>query len=454
MSFYKNLLMHLPEVHSPSKKGTLKDRMKWTFWILLLYLFLATIPIFGISVEQSSFFARIELLLGAKIGKLLTLGIGPIITASIILQLLKGSGIVRFNLQTEAGKFIYTGTQKLLTFIFIILESILFVKFGAISPNSPDLFFIVAFQLALGGFLVFYMDEVIKKWGFGSGVSLFIAAGIGQAVFLQLFSPFTQTGAWGLFNGSSEVVIGKFFALFYYLSNGDITNLFFSVIGPILVTIFLFFLIVFFQSLNVHIPLSFDRFKGQSYKWPLNFFYAGVLPVILVSALASNFQLWGQLLNADWFAKFENGQLVGGFVKYLNAPSDIWSSLGNLDYSNVASYSVFMIIGCVLFSYLWIQTSGQDSKSIAKQIINSGLRIPGFRKDVRIIERILDRYIVPLTILGGIGIGILASFANILGALTSGTGILLLVMIIYQFYTQLTKESMDDFGMMKKFMKK
>jgi preprotein translocase subunit SecY len=107
-----------------------------------------------------------------------------------------------------------------------------------------------------------------------------------------------------------------------------------------------------------------------------------------------------------------------------------------------------------VFAYFWVQTAGMDSRSQAKQILNSGLQIPGFRKDERIIERVLARYITPLTIMGGIGIGVLASTADILGALTSGTGILLMVMIIYQFYTTLAKESMEDFSVLRQFMKK
>ena len=95
-----------------------------------------------------------------------------------------------------------------------------------------------------------------------------------------------------------------------------------------------------------------------------------------------------------------------------------------------------------------------DSRSQAKSILNSGLQIPGFRKDERIIQRVLDRYIVPLTIMGGIGIGLLAALADVLSALTRGTAILLLIMIIYQFYQQVARESMDDFAMLKRLMRK
>ena len=458
MGFYLNLLRYLPEVSDPIQKNNLKTRLYWTFGILLLFLFLATIPIYGIDGQISSYFESIELLLGAKIGKLLTLGIGPIVSASIILQILKGSGIVNFDLTNDKGKFVFNGTQKLLTFFFIIVESFVFVKFGGVSPSSPDLYLIVVFQIMLGGFIIVFLDEVVKKWGFGSGVSLFIAAGIGQALFLRLISPLSRDGTFG-WPFSNEIPDGVLWSSFYYLTNADLTNFISIAFGPLLITIGLFFLIVFFQAINIEIPLSFGRVRGQAYKWPLNFFYSGVIPVILISALAANLSLWARLLQIDSFGRFDSasGEVVGGFISYLT-PISIWQFLGNiLEFEillRIFTYTLYLTIGCTLFSYVWVQTSGQDAKSVSKQIINSGLQIPGFRKDARIIEKVLDRYIVPLTIMGGIGIGLLASLADILGALTSGTGILLLIMIIYQFYKQLTKESMEDMTMLKRFLRK
>jgi len=296
MSTYRKILTFLPEVRAPGHKQTLKKRLLWTFTILLLFLFLAAIPLYGVESTQAEYFKTLELLLGAKIGKLLTLGIGPIVTGSIVLQLLKGAGVVKFDLSTEDGKFIYNGTLKLMVMAFIILESIVYVSFGAVSAAKPELFWVVSLQMALGGFIVLFMDEIVKKWGFGSGVSLFIAAGIGQAVFLKLFSPFTQAGTLGWGFGGSEPTVGKFFAGLYYLSVGEPQTFFTAVVGPVGITVMLFFLIVFFQSVNVEIPLSFGRVRGQSIRWPLNFFYSGVIPVILISALGANLKLWSRLL--------------------------------------------------------------------------------------------------------------------------------------------------------------
>ena len=112
-----------------------------------------------------------------------------------------------------------------------------------------------------------------------------------------------------------------------------------------------------------------------------------------------------------------------------------------------------MIAGCVLFSYFWVQTSGMDPKSQAKQMINSGLTIPGFRRDERILERLLERYITPLTIMGGATIGFLSGVADVVGAVGSGTGIMLTVMIIYRLYEDIAKQHMMDMHpMLRKMM--
>lgn len=108
------------------------------------------------------------------------------------------------------------------------------------------------------------------------------------------------------------------------------------------------------------------------------------------------------------------------------------------------SYILLMVAGSVVFSLFWVQTAGMDAQAQAKQILSSGLQIPGFRRDPRIVEQILNRYIPSLTVLGGISIGILAAAADLLGALSNGTGILLTVMIIYKLYEDIARQHMMD----------
>jgi preprotein translocase subunit SecY len=112
------------------------------------------------------------------------------------------------------------------------------------------------------------------------------------------------------------------------------------------------------------------------------------------------------------------------------------------------------MIACVIFSWFWMQTSGMDSASQAKNILDSGLQIPGFRKDQRVLERLLDRYIPALTVMGALAVGMLAAIADLAGALANGTGILLTVMIVYQLYEEIAKQHMMDMNpMLRKFIK-
>ena len=112
-----------------------------------------------------------------------------------------------------------------------------------------------------------------------------------------------------------------------------------------------------------------------------------------------------------------------------------------------------MVGGAIIFSIFWMQTANMDARSQAKQILSSGLQIPGFRRDERVLEKILSRYIWPLTIVGGASVGLLAALADLTGALSRGTGILLAVMIIYKLYEEIAKQHMMDMHpSMRKFM--
>ena len=117
------------------------------------------------------------------------------------------------------------------------------------------------------------------------------------------------------------------------------------------------------------------------------------------------------------------------------------------------AYILVMVGGSIMFSVFWVKTSGTDSANMAKQILSSGMQIPGFRNDPRILETILDRYIMPLTVMGGAAVGILAASADLLGALVRGTGLLLAVMIVYKMYQDIAQQhAYDMHPSLRKFM--
>ncbi|MFA5797867.1 MAG: preprotein translocase subunit SecY [Candidatus Woesearchaeota archaeon] len=463
MGVIDTIINNLPEVASPTqKKLPFKDKLKWTLIILILFFVLGTVPLFGLGSNALQNFEFLSILLGASFGSIISLGIGPIVTASIILQLLNGSGLWKFDLTKTEGKRKFQGIQKILAIFFVILEGIIYVMMGGLAPNAAyagtPLYFqlemVLIFQLILGGILIMFMDEVTSKWGFGSGISLFIAAGVAQQIFISAFSFLPNPQTPGSVSGAVPV-------LFQSLASGDPTTAFLK-LAAIIATIAVFFIAVYLQSMKVEIPLSFGRIRGHGIRWPLNFMYTSNIPVILVAALMANVQLFGTLLQ-KWgnpiLGTFSNGQPVSGLVMWISGQPILHRIItGTMTWNaffNSLTYVLFMAIGSVIFAIFWVQTAGMDARSQAKQIMASGLQIPGFRRDERVLERILNRYIWPLTIMGGISVGIVAAIADLSGALSRGTGILLTVMIVYQLYEQIAREHMMDMNpMMRKFMGK
>ena len=452
MGFFQTLLHNLPEVSSPSQRRlSFKEKLKWTLIVLSLFFILGLVPLFGLSQNSLQRFEFLSIILGARFGSIISLGIGPIVTASIVLQLLNGSGLVKFDLQSTDGKKKFQGTQKLLSILFIIFEACIYVFMGGLAPAAElagsslylQLELLMIFQLILGGILIMFMDEVISKWGFGSGISLFIAANVSEQIFIRAFSPFPSPT-------NPNIATGAIPALVQSLAAGDpktATLMFAAVVATVLV----FVLAVYVQSMKVEIPLSFGRVRGYGIRWPLNFIYTSNIPVILVAALIANIQLWAHLLQRyGWpvLGTFVGNNPASGLVAWLS-PRNIISEtiIGSIQWIDIAHsliYILFLMGGSVLFSWFWVQTAGMDARSQAKQIMNSGLQIPGFRKDERIMERMLERYIKPLTVMGALSIGFLAAMADLSGALSNGTGILLTVMIIYKLYEDIAQQHMMD----------
>ena len=461
MSFLKSLLYNLPEVKPPTqKKLSFKEKLKWTGIVLVVFFVLGLVPLFGLGANALQRFELLSIILGAKFGSIISLGIGPIVTASIVLQLLNGSGLIKFDLTSHDGRKTYQGVQKISSFFFILFEASIYVFMSGLAPPvelvGTALYFqlelLLVFQLFLGGILIMYMDEVVSKWGFGSGVSLFIAAGVAESVFIRALSPLPSPT-------NPSIATGAIPALFQSLAAGDPQTALLMIAG-VASTILVFLMAVYAQAMKVEIPLSFGRIRGHGIRWPLHFMYTSNIPVILVAALLANVQLWARLLQ-NWglpiFGTFVGNSPVSGLVAWIQSPDVVGKAIrGSLTFADAGHaliYILVMLVGAVIFSWFWVQTSGMDAKSQAKQMMSSGLQIPGFRKDERVLERLLQRYIGPLTIMGAIVVGTLAAIADISGALTSGTGLLLTVMIVYRLYEDIARQHMMDMNpLLRKFM--
>ncbi|MBI4018490.1 MAG: preprotein translocase subunit SecY [Candidatus Aenigmarchaeota archaeon] len=505
MSLIESISSKLPGVAEPKTHLSFKTRLMWTVGILLLFLFLGQITLYGVEPTEVARLQFFELILGASIGTLMTLGIGPIVTASIILQLLVGAQIVGWDLKTQEGKAKFQGAQKLLALFFAFFEAYAYVAFGAIKPASPDLvtFSLLILQLAFGAIIVMFMDEVVSKWGIGSGISLFIAAGVTKQIFVRAFNPLTLPG--------ETVPTGLIPQFFVFMAQGELFQAAIAML-PIIATIIVFAVVVYIQAVKVEIPLAFGSISGFGRRWPLNLIYTSNIPVILIAALIANVQLVGTLMAQPTDAGRcgamgcfdQQGNPTSGFVYFLRPSADLSINIFFLTMLAVAFvltmaafyfgakrsfhvlagsaaaglvaalvvtelsvglpvgsevlrsliYMLIMVGGAVLFSVFWVTTSGMDARSVADQIQNLGMQIPGFRRDPRIVEQVLNRYIPVLAIMSGLIIGLIASVADFTNALGTGTGILLTVSIIYNFYEQISARYVEEMNpAVRKFFK-
>ncbi len=457
----REFVRNLPEVARPTeKKLGFNIKLKWTLLILSLFFVLANIPLYGLAKNALERFEYLAIIFGTDFGSIISLGIGPIVMASIVLQLLVGSKILNIDLTQKEGKEYFQGLQKLLTIFFVVFEASVYVLMRGLQA-VPGFEWLMILQLVVGGLLIVFMDEILTKWGFTSGVSLFIAAGVGWRLVTQAIGFIGQQAQFQ--------PTGRILVFFASISAGD-TLAAARALAVIIITVLIFLLVVWMQSLKVEVPLSFERVRGFAIRWPLAFFYTSVIPVILAAALLANLQLFARLVeNAAsvcasaescttagriamkflWLGRFNaQGVPEAGFAYWISAPNILEAVITG---SFVLSYlwraifhMLFFVLLSLVFAIFWVRTSGMDARSQAEQILASGLQIPGFRRDTRVLESILERYIMPLTIMGGAAIGFLAAITDLLGALVSGTAILLVVMIIYKLYEDVSKQHAVD----------
>lgn len=451
----------LPEVRRPTQKRlSFKEKLKWTGLILLIFFVLSEIPLFGLGANALQQFEYLSIILGTKFGSIISLGIGPIVVASIILQLLQGSGLLNMDTNTPEGRTKFQALQRIVTIFFIFFEASVYVFMGGLAP-APELagtsmymylqMFLVA-QLFVGGFLIVLMDEVVQKWGFGSGVGLFIAGGVASQIFIRALNPLPSPQ-------NPAVPSGQIPYLIQALQQGNPLGALIVIVG-IIATIVVFLISVYGQAMKVEIPLSFGRVRGMGMRWPLQFMYTSNIPVILISALLANLQLWGRLLQ-NWghpiLGEYAGNSPVSGLVMWIQSPEIVRSLVSGSFTSSMAVqagiYLLIMIGGSVLFSVLWVKTANMSARAQAEKLLSSGLQIPGFRRDPRVLEKILNRYIPALTVMGAIFVGFLAATADLMGALSRGTGILLTVMIIYKMYEEISKQyAMDMHPALRKIL--
>lgn len=435
------LFRFLPEVDIPKRHIPFKEKITWSAIVLIIYFLLGEVPLYGMTGSSQDLFGYFKTVLASEQGTLITLGIGPVVMAGIFMQLFQGAEIFKFDLTTHEGKTLFQGIQKMLAIFLCFFESFMFVWGGAFGRPGTSIMVFLILQMSLGAFLVLLMDEVVTKWGFGSGISLFIAGGVAKDIVWRMFCFLEVEEYPGQFIGAIPEFIKSVIAgtpTWTRAALPDMTQVFF--------TLLIFLVVVYAESLRVEIPLSYGRFKGVRGRYPIRFVYASVIPVILTSAMISSANLVSRLLidrfGWNFLGTYDGSRATSGLMYYLSPPAGLDKVAA--DPLRAAIYLTIMVGGCILFSTMWIELTNMGPRAVAERLQQSGMQIPGFRRDPRIVEKVLNRYIPKVTIMGGATIGLLAAFATFTNALGTGTGILLTVGIVYRMYEDLMREQMSE----------
>lgn len=444
---------YIPQIPKPKKKLTLQTRLLWSGLALLIYMIMGQTPLFGATTPEFDFLAFARVIFASQQGTLVELGIGPIVTAGLLMQLLKGSEILKFDFKKPEERGIFQTATKLVTYIVIIAESTVY-GIAVYGPGilEPTVLYILIGQLMIASIIIMLLDELIQKgWGLGSGISLFIMAGVTQQILWSLFSPL-PAGDGG--------TIGIIPFIGQSIMNSDLSNVFFrsnqlpSIFG-LLLTAGVLLILIYTQGMKIEIPIVSTKYRGFSAVYPIKLMYVSNIPVILASALTANAVFMGQMLWANFNPQNNNlfmnilGQFdptspstpIGGLIYYITPPRGL--ELAVLDPTRAVVYVLFMIGIVVIFGKLWVELGGLSPKSAAKNLLDADVQIPGFRRSNQPIEVLLNKYIPSVTLIGSMILGALAGISDVLGVFGTGIGILLMVDILINYYNQLVKEQVE-----------
>jgi len=467
----------IPSIKNPTRALSLREKMYWTAGIIVVYFLLYNTYAIGVNQQavNQPFLQLISIIFAAKIGSLITVGIGPIVLSSIIIQLISGSGMLNIDMNDPVQKGRIQTIQKISAIGIAIVESFIFVYTGYVPVASAAAIPLVVAQMAVGALIIIYLDETMTKYGITSGINMFIAAGVSYAIVAGTLTILLPEAITAIQAGGAAAISNAIIAF-----------------GPLFFAVIVFLASIYAYEMKVEIPLAFEQFRGIGGRLPIPFLYVSVLPVILASSLELSLTVWfrfiagvqGTFQNLARFIAYYQPvasttgatplQLTGG-ITYLISPtfplpySANYGGIGGYgtyftylithttqlfipwggviavpEWIHVIVYTLVLVVLCVIFGKFWIELTGQNPKTLAEQLGTEGWQIPGFRRDPRIVENVLNKYIPTLTTLGSIFVGLLAAFATLTGAVGTGMGVLLTVGIIYMLYQQLEQDRLYE----------
>jgi preprotein translocase subunit SecY len=482
LNFLDPILKYVPSIEKPSGPLSFREKLKWTALIMFVYFFMFSTPAFGVTTSNTNpgLIQLINVIFASRIGSLITVGIGPIVLSSIVLQLVIGAGIFDVDMNDPEQKGRFQSIQKIAAMTIAIIEAYIFVSTGYVTLISASFAAVVTIELAISAIFIIFLDELMTKYGVTSGINLFIAGGVAYSIIAGTITILAKEAADALATGGATAIPNAILAF-----------------GPLFFAILVFLVSIYVYDMKVELPLVFSQLRGVGGRLPIPFLYVSVLPVILATSFEMSLTVWlrffanvggafGNIVKFIALYQTSGGgqlNLVGGLVYLIspNFPLPYATNFGGIggygayftylasgtstlympwggtvlvpEVLHIIIYTLVLVVLAVLFGRFWIEMTGQSSKNVAQQLGDVGWQIPGFRRDPRIVESILDKYIPTITILGSVFVALLAAVATLSGAVGTGMGILLTVGILYSVYQQLEQEhALDSYPVLNKIL--
>ncbi len=452
---------YFPSPPKPARKPDLKKRLIYTFLALVVYYALASTLAFPLAAfpkaEGITLPEIINVIFASTRGSIAQLGIGPLVTSGLIIQILAGAKIIDLDLTDPQDRKLFTQAEKGMALIVASVEGVGFAMYYRLNAFITAAIFI---QFLIGAIILIILDEAIQKgYGIGSGVSLFILGGVARTIMWSMFAPTIVPEVnqyYGFFPYIVSAIQGAKVDMYrlligYYLTkqSGPVTL---PTLTGLITLLVLIGVIVYLQQMKVNIPVTMQRLPGIKSKVPLQFLYVTNIPILLVGIVLSDLVLFNNLARAyltqtaPWLADALNTA-----VHYLSPPRTLIYL--QIDPIKVGVYSVLLIGLALLFGLMWIEVAGLGPEAQAENLVKSGLQMPGHRRNPKLLQAVLAKYIYPLTVLSSIIVAVIALVADIFGAYGSGMGILLAVGIVYQFYMQIAYErALETYPLLKKLI--
>lgn len=429
LEFVKKFCEYLPEVSKPDRKIELNEKVLLTVIVVFIFMVLCQIPLFGIqSSESVDRFYHMRITRASHRGTPMEFGMVAFAESHLTLLILTGFKIIDVH-DTPYDHALLNGAHKLLALLLTVVYSVLYIMtgmYGVYEQIGVTFSILISMQLIMAGLIILLLNELVRKgYCLGTEISLFIVANICGTIMWKAFSPLPV-------NTDQD-------SLFYEIRNS-------------LATIFVFLTVIYLKGFRVKLRMKSTMRRGDQSFYPINLLYTSVAPTHLQSTFVPIFNLFSQVLSAKFH---ENGFInllgvwadvkddglprsypIGGLCYYLSPPRNPLQVTQDPVYAAV--YTVFMIGSCALYSRIWINFINKSAVDVSKELRDKNMVMFGYREQSMLLE--LERYITTAAVLGGLCIGTLSVLADFFGVFGSGTGVILVAVVLYEYAELFFKE--------------